>query len=101
MTMTVENLQQAGDTWQQLHLSTVISKSNTVESLNISKYDLKRVKGKIHIMRKVVIPLFVSIMVNSVAKLLTHSKCVNMAIKPIRGYSDHISMARSYGVLRG
>ena len=45
MTKVVEELQHARDTWKQVYLSTVISKRNTVESLNISKYDLEGVKG--------------------------------------------------------
>ena len=46
-TMTGEELQQAGETWKQVHLSTVILKRNIMESLNIPKYDLEGVKGKI------------------------------------------------------
>ena len=41
MSMTVEELQLASGTWKQVHLNTVISKRNTVKSLNILKYDLK------------------------------------------------------------
>ena len=40
VTMTEEELQQAGDTWKQVHLRTIISKRNTVESLNIPEYHL-------------------------------------------------------------
>ena len=46
MTMTGEELQQVGNTWKQVHLSTVIPKRNTMESLKIPEYDLKGVKGK-------------------------------------------------------
>ena len=66
MTMTVEKLQQAGDTCKQVHLSTVISKRNTVESLNIHKFDLEGVKGIVCMMREVVIPLFVALVVKGV-----------------------------------
>ena len=31
---------------------------------------------------------------------MMHSKYMNVVIEPLMGYSDHISMARSYGVLR-
>ena len=55
MTITKEELQWAGDTWKQVHLSTIVSKRNTMESLNIPKYGLKGVKGKIHMMRGVAI----------------------------------------------
>ena len=51
-------------------------------------------------MREAVIPSFITIMVKSIAKLMTHSKYMNMVIGPIVGYSDHIVIARSYDVLR-
>ena len=35
VTMTKKELQQAKQTWKQVHLSTVISKRNTVKGLNI------------------------------------------------------------------
>ena len=79
-TMTAEELQQAGDTWKQVHLGTVISKRNTVESHNMPMFDLEGVKGKICMMREVVIPPWVTIMVKAVAKLMTHSKQVNVVI---------------------
>ena len=100
MTMTEEKLQQNGDTWKQVNLSTVISKRNTVESLNIPKYDLKGVKGKICTMREVVIPPFVTIMVKGIANFTMHSKHVNVVVESFMGYSDHITTAQSYGVLR-
>ena len=58
--MTTEELQQAGETWKQVHFSTVLSKRNAVESPDIPKYDLKVVKDKIRIMQKVVIPPFLT-----------------------------------------
>ena len=51
-TMTKKELQHAGETWKQVHLSTVISKRNTVKGLDVLKYDLKGVKGKICIIRE-------------------------------------------------
>ena len=83
MTMTAEELQQAGDTWKQIHLSTVILKRNTMESLNVPKYDLKGVKDRVCTMTEVVIPPIMPIMVKGVAKLMIHSKCINVVIKPI------------------
>ena len=80
--MTTEELQQAGQTWKQVHISTVISKRNTVETPGIHKYDLKVVKGKIQMMQKVVIPPFMTVMVNGAAKLTIHSKHVNVIVKP-------------------
>ena len=47
VTMTEKELQQAGETWKQVHLSTVISRKNTKKGLNIPEYDLEGVKGKI------------------------------------------------------
>ena len=32
--------------------------------------------------------------------LITHSRCVNVVVEPVTGYSDHIATARSYGVLK-
>ena len=49
-TMTTEELQQASETWKQVHSSTILSKGNVVASPNIPKYDLKGVKGKIRTM---------------------------------------------------
>ena len=48
MTITVDELQQPVDTWKQVHLSTVISKRNTVKSLNVPKYNFKEVKGRVY-----------------------------------------------------
>ena len=98
--MTEKELQQAGDTWKQIPLSTVISKRSTVKGLNIPKYNLKGVKGKICTMREVLILPFVTTVVKGIAKLMTHSKHVNVVVKPVMCYSDHIAMARSYGVLK-
>ena len=47
-TMTEKELQHAGETWKQVHLSTLISKRNTMKDLNVLEYDLKGVKDKIH-----------------------------------------------------
>ena len=77
MTMTADELQLTGDNWKWVYLRTVISKRNTVESLNIPNYNLEGIKGRVCMMREVVIPLFVTIMVKGVANLMTHSKCVN------------------------
>ena len=63
-------------------------------------YDLEGVKFKIYMMRKDVIPPFVTVMVKGVAKLMTHTKHVNVVIKPIVGYLDCIATARCHGVLR-
>ena len=51
VTVTEKELQQAGQTWKQVHFSTVISKRNTVKGLNVSEYDLKGVKDKINTIR--------------------------------------------------
>ena len=100
VTVTWEELQQAGDTWKQVHISTVILKRNTVESLTIPEYDLGGVKGKICTMVEVIILPFVTTIVKGLANLMMHSKCMNVVIEPLMGYSDHIATARSYGVLR-
>ena len=73
MKMAKEELQQTGNNTNQVHLSTVISKRNTVESLNIPKYNLEGMKGKIHTIREAVIPLFTTFMVKGIANLMMHS----------------------------
>ena len=65
VTMTKIELQQAGDAWKQVHLSTVISKRNTMKGLNILEYDLKGVKGKISTMKEVVFLLFMTTIVKA------------------------------------
>ena len=79
MTMTTEELLQEGGTWKQAHLSPVLSKRNTVESPSMPKYDLQGVKSKMWITQKVVILPFVTIMVEGAAKLMVHSKHVNVS----------------------
>ena len=71
-----------------MHLSTVISKKNTVESLNIPKYDFEGVKGRICMMREVIILLFVTIVVKGIVNLMTHSKYMNVVVEPVTGYLD-------------
>ena len=63
--MTEKELQQAGETWKQVHLSTVISKRNTVKGQNIPDYNLKGVKGKICTIREVVIQPFMTTVVGA------------------------------------
>ena len=71
-----------------------------MQSLNVHKYDHEGVKGKIHRMMEGVIPPFVTTVVKTVAKLMTHSKCMNVVIEPIVGYLDYTVTPRSSGVLR-
>ena len=78
----------------------VLAKRNTVEYSSIPKYDLKGMKGKIQMKQKVVIQQYVTIMVKGAAKLIIHSKWVNVHVKPMVEYLDYIAMARSHGVLR-
>ena len=44
--ITKKELQQAGETWKQVYLSTVVSKRNTVKGLDIPEHDLEGVKVK-------------------------------------------------------
>ena len=41
-----------------------------------------------------------TIIVKGIVNLTTHSKCVNVVVESVMGYSDHIATARSYGVLK-
>ena len=38
--------------------------------------------------------------VKGIMNLMTHSKCMNVVVKPVIGYLDHTAMDRSYGVLK-
>ena len=38
--------------------------------------------------------------VKGIVNLMTHSKHMNVVVKPVMEYLDHIAMARSYGVLK-
>ena len=100
VTMTKKELQQAEDTWKQVHLNPVISNRNTVKDLNVSKHILRGVKGEINTMRDVVIQLFATTIVKGIANLMMHSKCMNVVVEPVTGYFDHIAMTRYYGVLK-
>ena len=53
-------LQQAEATWKQVHLSSLISKKNNVKGQNVLEYNLKGVKGKICIIREVLILPFMT-----------------------------------------
>ena len=97
--MTEKELQRAGETWRQVNLGSIVSERNTVKGLDIPKYNLEGVKGKICTMRKVMIPLFETTIVEGIVNLRTHSKCLSV-VESVAGYSEHISMARSYQVLR-
>ena len=49
-------------------------------------------------MREVVIPPLETTVVKCIANLTTHSKYLSVVVEPVRGYSEHIAMVRSYGV---
>ena len=49
---------------------------------------------------KIVFLPFEMIVVKGKVKLNTHSKCVNIMIKPIVEHSEHIAMGYSYGILK-
>ena len=55
-----KNCNRLGKPGKQVHLSTVISKRNTLKGLNVSEYDLKGVKGKICTIREVIILPFMT-----------------------------------------
>ena len=100
VTMTKKEMQQAQETHEELHLSTVITKMSTVKGLNIAKYDLKEVKGKICTIREVLILQLMTTVAKGIMNLMTYSKCVNVVVKPVMGYLYHIAMARPYGILK-
>ena len=43
LVLAMEGLQQADDTWKQVHLSTAISIQNTASSSDVPEYDLEQV----------------------------------------------------------
>ena len=73
VTVTGKILQQAGHTLKQVHLSTVISKRNAMEGSDVPEYDLEGVKGKICIMKEVIIPPLVTTVVKGTVNMMTHS----------------------------
>ena len=46
------------------------------------------------------IPPFATTVEKGIVKLTTHSKYLNVIVEPDTGYSEHIALARSYGVLK-
>ena len=54
-------------------------------------------KGKIHIMKEVIIPPLMTTVVTSMIDLTAHLNSLNVVVEPVFGYSEHIAMARSYG----
>ena len=46
------------------------------------------------------IPPFGTTVVKGIANLITYSKCLNVVVESVTGYSEHIAMARSYGLLK-
>ena len=46
------------------------------------------------------IPPFGTTVLKGIANLTTHSKCLSVVVKPVAVYSEHIAMARLYGVLK-
>ena len=98
--MMEKELQQVWDTLKLVHLSSIISKQYIVKCLDMSEYDLKGVKGKICTMREVVIPTFGTTIVKGTANFTTHSKCLNVVVEPVAGYSEHIATTRSYVILK-
>ena len=57
-------------------------------------------KGKICTIREVIILPFGITVVKAITNLMTHSKNLNVVAEPVMGYSEHISMARPYRVLK-
>ena len=93
-TMNEKELQQAERNWKQVHLSTVISKGNMVKGLDVPKYYLKRVKGKICTIREVVILPFGTTVVKGIMNLTTYTECMNVVVEPVTRYLEYIAMIR-------
>ena len=71
-----------------------------MKGLDVLKFNHKGVKGKICTIREVMIPPFGTTLVKGIANLITHLKCLNVIVEPVTGYSEHIAMARSYGLFK-
>ena len=67
---------------------------------DVPDYNLAGVKSKIHTIWEVVILPFRTTVIKGITNLMTHSKCFNVVVEPVMGYSKHIAMARYYGVLK-
>ena len=71
-----------------------------MKGLDIPEYDLKGEKGKICTIREVMIPPSGTTVAKGIVNLTTHSKCLNVIVEQVTRYSEHIAIARSYGVLK-
>ena len=61
---------------------------------------LEEKKGKICIMKEIMIPPLMTTVVTGTPDLTTHLDSLNVVVEPVFGYSKYIAMARSYGELR-
>ena len=89
-----------GDTWKDVYLSTVLLKQSTAGISDITEYDLEHVQEKVWMITKIIILPFKMITVKGKVKLSTHSKCVNIMVKPVISYAKHVATAHTCGVLR-
>ena len=71
-----------------------------MKGLDIPKCNPEGIKGKIHTIREVIIPPFGTTVVKGITNLATHSKCFNVVVEPVMGYSEHFAMARSLWVIK-
>ena len=93
--ITVKELHQAGKTWKHVHLSTVLSKQNTLTRFSMPEYDLDKVRGKVQTNMKVVNPPFETVILKGQVKLNMYSKHINILMEPTLGYSQHIAMVQT------
>ena len=74
-----EELKSLSQSWKLAYVSTVLSKSLQVSD---TEFDLDQVKGKVVVMKKVVVPAFQMLMVKGLIKVTGHQKCFHVLVEP-------------------
>ena len=65
--------------WKLAYVITVLCKSSLVSDI---EFDLNQIKGKVVVMKKVVVPAFQTLIVKGLLKVTRHQKCVHVLVEP-------------------
>ena len=74
-----EELKSLSQSWKLACRSTILSKSSQVSD---KEFDLDQVKGKVVVMKKVVVPAFQMLIVKGLMKVTRHQKHVHVLVEP-------------------
>ena len=77
--LTEEELKSLSQSWKLAYMSTILSKSSQVSD---TEFDLDQVKGKVVVMKKVVVPTFQMLIVKGIMKVTRHQKHVHVLVEP-------------------